>query len=148
MSDNGSDDDRWTIRGITRAARMRAIEAAGRRQMPVGTWLAHAIEHEIEAERRPLKLAPAVVSDKRPDMSDHAGELAHLLPLMQAAAAAAAASGRPMSRRVASRLYGLVDDNVRRAAGMPPRVRRAPPRVPPGQPLLPGGAIDDKPTSQ
>ena len=51
------EDDRWTVRGVTKAVRDAAADAAQRRKVTVGAWLTGAIDREVRAEREPLDLA-------------------------------------------------------------------------------------------
>jgi hypothetical protein len=64
------DDDRWTVRGVTKAVRDAAADAAQRRKVTVGAWLTGAIDREVRAEREPLDALVRPAADNSSDMAD------------------------------------------------------------------------------
>lgn len=115
------DDDRWTVRGVTKAVRDAAGEAAQRRKVTVGAWLSRAIDREINAEREPLDLTlPRTPADKTADMADTHTRLALIERAVASAVALAGAPEVPTGfRRRANRLLreSLPDARPRIVAG-------------------------------
>jgi len=87
------DDDRWTVRGVTKAVRDAAADAAQRRKVTVGAWLTGAIDREVRAEREPLDLLPRPAADNSSDMAD--ARLAMIERAVASAVALAGARGVP-----------------------------------------------------
>jgi hypothetical protein len=81
-----SADDRWTIRGVPKAVRDAAADAAQRRKVTVGVWLCEAVDHAIKAEREPLDL---LVADKPADRSDALSDTGARLTVLERTIAAA-----------------------------------------------------------
>jgi hypothetical protein len=124
MSDETA-DDRWTVRGVPKAYRDRAVEAAGRRKLPIGAYVCQALDREIRAEREPLEvISPRSAADKSSDSADKMSDaMACVMVAERAIAAAIALAGAadvPTTfRRRANRLL---------RESLPPRVtKRTPP---------------------
>lgn len=97
------EDDRWTVRGVTKAVRDAAADAAQRRKVTVGAWLTGAIDREVRAEREPLDLLPRPAADNSSDMADT--RLAMIERAVASAVALASAPEVPTGfRRRANRL--------------------------------------------
>jgi hypothetical protein len=85
-------DDRWTVRGVPKAVRDSATDAALRRKVTVGAWLCQASDREINAERAPLDLMrPQAMADKSADASDRLSDAAARLALIERSVTAAIA---------------------------------------------------------
>ena len=86
-------DDRWTVRGVPKAYREKAAEAAQRRKISVGAHLCRALDLADQAERQPLDLILPhhPVADKTADIADGLSDTAARLALTERAIAAAVA---------------------------------------------------------
>lgn len=95
----------WQIKDFPVELRRKIIADAAAENLTVGQYLTRFFV---------AGAAPASPAGRQgPSTAD-------LCNLMQAASHAATASGRPMPKRTAGRLYRFLDDNVRVAAGLPP----------------------------
>lgn len=104
MSDDLA-DDRWTVRGVSKGVRDAAAEAARRRKISVGAWLALAVDLAITAEREPMDLILPRAADKSSDTSDVAARVSMVERVVASAVALAGAPDVPMGlRRRANRL--------------------------------------------
>ena len=84
------EDDRWTVRGVTKAVRDAAADAAQRRKVTVGAFLSEAVVFAVRAEREPLDLLPRPAADNSADMAD-----ARLAMIERAVASAVALANAP-----------------------------------------------------
>lgn len=100
----------WQIKEFPVELRRRLTAAAAERQISVGEHLTRII----------MNANGHATSPAGPSFAD-------LRDLGNAVAAMATASGLPVPKRAARRFYGLVDDQVRAAAGLPARKPRQPP---------------------
>jgi hypothetical protein len=119
----------FSIKAFPVEARKLALACAARAGLTMAEWMDRAVHSQARLEAGENVLppdrgfaAPAAISQPVP------GDLAGLLIMMQVAQVAAQASGKPMGKTIAQRYYGLVDDRVRAAAGLPPRTPRKAPR--------------------
>jgi hypothetical protein len=109
----------WQIKDFPVELRRKITAAAADAKLTVGEYLTQFFVGD-----RALQTPARASSPAAPPSS------AELRDLMQAALAASTASGAPMSKRAAHRFYGMVDDQVRAAAGLPARkTRQAPLRI-------------------
>ena len=110
--DNLGPAEAWQIKAFPRELRRRITRDAADASLTVGEYLTRLILGAND------HAAPATPT---------AGELRDFA---EAVAAIAEASGQRPSKRAAHRFYGLVDDQVRAAAGLPARkTRQTPPRI-------------------
>ena len=122
------DDEKTTInvKGVSGKAWERAKTAALKQGEPMGPWLSRAINQLADREAGPREfppvtanLAPETVKpDPNPGLSP-----VEVAALMQAQAALASATGVAPPKADQRRLYGLADELVRDARGMPRKAR-------------------------
>ena len=91
MADEPSDTDRWTVRGVPKAYRDQAAQAAQRLDISVGTYVCQALDLRRQAEREPLDLlAPADTMAGTSDLpADALSDAQQILALIERATAAA-----------------------------------------------------------
>ncbi len=125
MADDGA-DDRWTVRGVSKAYRERAAEAASRRKISLGALVCEGLDLAHAAEREPLDLTVRQPADKASDtsasLSDTRADLALVERAVAAAVALAAEPNVPAAfRRRANRLLreALPASAPRPAVGKP-----------------------------
>lgn len=104
IADTEKDEDRWTIRGVPTAYRVKATEAARRSRTKVGPWLCQAVDAALNAEREPMDLSgPPVESARSAESADII--LARTVSAIAAAVQLAGAPEVPTAfRRRANRL--------------------------------------------
>lgn len=126
--DNPS-DDRVTInvKSVSAKSWERAKVAANKQGQTMGEWLSRAINQLANNEAGPRELPALPAANFRPETGNpgpsaamSAGDLADM---MRGLAALATASGTPPAKADIRRAYGLADDLVRDARGMPRKPR-------------------------
>jgi hypothetical protein len=97
------DETRWTVRGVPKAYRERAAEAASRRKVTLGTYVCQALDLMLRTEREPLA-ALLPLADKTADMTEDA-RLARIERIVASVVALASTRGVPAeTRKQANRL--------------------------------------------
>ncbi len=135
--DNPVDDKgNWTIKGFPAEVRKQAAEAAAKRGESMGVWAARAMTAQINLERGDRVEMPSdkprpegLTGDNSAGSTANPLDLAVLAAAMQAAAAVAVASGKPVPRDSRSQYNGAVVSYLRAARGLP-KVELRRPRVP------------------
>ena len=155
------DDGKTTInvKAVSARAWERAKGAAVKQGETMGAWLSRAINQLADGEAGPREFPPARVPPVEPvrpgpGLAAHGPASALVSPgeladVMQGMAALAAATGVAPAKSSVRRAYGLADDLVRDARGIPRRARRDGKAG--GQALLENGkaelvATDETPT--
>ena len=110
----------FQIRALSRRHRRRATEAARKLGLNVGEWMERAIDKQADLDAGHAVLPPQPLQAARTPMQPiQAPDAASLAYLVQAAAQAAQASGKPMSKKRADKVYRLLDRQVTAALGEP-----------------------------
>ena len=125
-------DDRVTInvKSVSAKSWERAKVAANKQGQTMGEWLSRAINQLANNEAGPRELPALPAANLKPKTGNpgpagpaagmSAGDLADM---MRGLAALATASGTPPAKADIRRAYGLADDLVRDARGMPRKSR-------------------------
>ena len=124
------DDERTTInvKGVSVRAWERAKASAIRQGQPMGVWLSRAIVQLADMEAGPREFPPANPSANLGAGTGNPGPAAtmtaaDLADLMRGMAAYAEATGVPQAKADVRRAYGLADELVRDARGIPRKPR-------------------------
>jgi len=122
--------------GLPGRGRKQAAEAAAKRGESMGVWAARAMTAQINLERGDRVEMPSdkprpegLTGDNSAGSTANPLDLAVLAAAMQAAAAVAVASGKPVPRDSRSQYNGAVVSYLRAARGLP-KVELRRPRVP------------------
>jgi hypothetical protein len=119
----------WTIKAVPVETRRLALDCANRAGLTMAEWMDRAVHTQARTDAGNAVLERESFERGAAPPAPGVLDASALLVMMQAAAAAAHASGQPMSKRVAQRFYGLVDDQVRSAGGLPARKSRRSPQL-------------------
>ena len=133
-------DERWTVRGVPKAYRDRATEAATRRKVTLGVYVCRALDLALQAEREPVDLIGAWCG---------ADDAADVSAALSDASARVAMIERAVSAAVALAAQPEVPPGLRRKANRLLResLAQASPRVSPGRRLLGAHAVGPSPSN-
>lgn len=119
----------FQIKSFSIEIRNLALRSSRKQGLTMGEWMERAVQTQARLEdgenifpprTETLHDGAAVVRQ----VDQVFAVASQLRDLMQASAAAAEASGRPMPARAAGRFHAFVDDQIRAVSGLPPRKPR------------------------
>jgi hypothetical protein len=146
MSDDGAKTP-WTIKGVPAATRQKVVACCAKQGQTQAEWIARAVDHlaNLEAGERVIPPAGQTPADQQGKTEANPGPGMSLDSLAQAATAAqkmAEASGMPIPKTTARRVFMLLDNHCRVAQGLP--VRRISARSPGSKtPMIEHDATDE-----
>ncbi len=123
------DDEKTTInvKSVSAAAWERAKSSATKQGETMGAWLSRAINRLADSEAGPREFPPSLANPApemvKPDSPSVPVSPVDLATLMQGMASLASATGVPPAKADVRRAYGLADDLVRDARGIPRKPR-------------------------
>lgn len=123
------DDGKTTInvKSVSVAAWERAKSSALKQGETMGAWVSRALNQLADDEAGPREFPPSPANpsprEVKPDSSGASVSMADVAVLMQGIAAVAAATGQPPAKADLRRAYGLADELVRDARGIPRKPR-------------------------